>query len=81
MAHNYGGMVESGKKGKGKITSIHIDFAENGYKYCVHKYNMNADEYVYTDSEDVIKALRGDMKVKKETGLKSEVKRNGNNKT
>ena len=48
-------------KSKGKIKSVHIEIAENGFKYCVHTDKMNDAQYVYTDVDDVLKALKDDL--------------------
>jgi len=68
-------------KGKGKIKSIHIDIAENGFKYCAHTDKMESKDYVYEDIADVLKAVKDDLTsphlrtYKKDKGLMSEAKR------
>lgn len=72
-------MGQKGKESK-KVSSIHIDIAENGYKYCVHRRNMDSTDYVYSSVDEVLKALREDLKggtinKKKDSGLMSEMKK------
>lgn len=70
------------KKGSGKIRSIHIDVAENGYKYSVMTDKMDHADYVYETADSVVKALKDDLKsphmrkeMKHSKGLEDEMAR------
>lgn len=74
------GMKE--KKGSGKIRSIHIDVAENGYKYSVMTDKMDHSDYVYETVDSVLNALKDDLKsphirkkANRSKGLQDEMKR------
>ena len=81
MTHDYPVEV-SEKKGSGKIRSIRIEIAENGFTYSVNTDKMMSKEYVYETVDSVVKALKDDLGSphlreykKKDKGLMTEVKR------